>query len=158
MLKRVVAMCMCYYAALVPDKPLGAPASVKRVYWSAPMRTPSFPPGTHYYDSKRRDLMEGVSKCMIARQKAQARFDEYRDTQRSHDEVDADDSNMNKRLGQQQSSTAISRMVRQPDLPASNCAIDYPTTTPLLLRLHPSYRHWIITCISIWAHQFTTMG
>ena len=31
--KRVVAMGMCYNPALVRDKPLGAPASVKRVYY-----------------------------------------------------------------------------------------------------------------------------
>ena len=67
--KRVVAMDISYNPALVRDKSLGAPASVKRAYWSAPMRTPSFPQGTQYYDSKRGDLIEGVSKCMISRQK-----------------------------------------------------------------------------------------
>ena len=29
-----------------------------------PLRTPNFPPGTHDYDPKRHDLIEGVSKCM----------------------------------------------------------------------------------------------
>ena len=42
-----------------------------------PLRTPNFPPGTHDYDPKRHDLIEGVSKCMIARQEAQAKFNEY---------------------------------------------------------------------------------
>ena len=37
-----------------------------------PLRTPNFPPGTHDYDPKRHDLIEGVSKCMISGQKAQA--------------------------------------------------------------------------------------
>ena len=31
--KREVAMGMCYNPALVRDKPLGSPVSVKRVYW-----------------------------------------------------------------------------------------------------------------------------
>ena len=35
-----------------------------------PLRTPNFPPGTHDYDPKRHDLIEGVSKCMISRQEA----------------------------------------------------------------------------------------
>ena len=33
-----------------------------------PLRTPNFPPGTHDYDPKRHDLIEGVSKCMISGQ------------------------------------------------------------------------------------------
>ena len=37
-----------------------------------PLRTPNFPPGTHDYDPKRHDLIEGVSKCMISGQEAQA--------------------------------------------------------------------------------------
>ena len=37
-----------------------------------PLRTPNFPPGMHDYDPKRHDLNEGVSKCMISRQEAQA--------------------------------------------------------------------------------------
>ena len=36
-----------------------------------PLRTPNFPPGTHDYDPKRHDLIEGVSKCMITGQEAQ---------------------------------------------------------------------------------------
>ena len=50
-----------------------------------PLRTPSFPPGTHDYDPKRHDLIEGVSKCMISGQEAQAKFNEYHETQGSHD-------------------------------------------------------------------------
>ena len=41
-----------------------------------PLGTPSFPPGTHDYDPKRHDLIEGVSKCMISRE-AQAKFNEH---------------------------------------------------------------------------------
>ena len=37
-----------------------------------PLRTPNFPPGTH--DPKKHDLIEGVSKCMISGQEAQAKF------------------------------------------------------------------------------------
>ena len=61
--------------------------------------TPSFPPGTHDYDPKRHDLIEGVSKCMIAREEAQAKFNEYHEAQRSHDEVYTDGSKMNERVG-----------------------------------------------------------
>ena len=61
--------------------------------------TPSFPPGTHDYDPKRHDLIEGVSKCMISRKEAQAKFDEYHEAQRSHDEVYTEGSKMNERVG-----------------------------------------------------------
>ena len=64
-----------------------------------PLRTPNFPPGTHDYDPKRRDLIEGISKCMISRQEAQAKFNEYRETQGSHDEVYTDGSKMNESWG-----------------------------------------------------------
>ena len=67
--------------------------------WSAPLRTPNFPPGTHDYDPKRHDLIEGVSKCMIVGQVAQAKFNEFREAQGSHDEVYTDGSKMNKRVG-----------------------------------------------------------
>ena len=36
------------------------------------------------YDPKQRDLVEGVSKCMISGQEAQAKFSEYHETQGSH--------------------------------------------------------------------------
>ena len=52
-----------------------------------PLRTPNFPPGTHDYDPRRHDLIEGVSKCMISGQEAQAKFNEFREAQGSHDEV-----------------------------------------------------------------------
>ena len=42
-----------------------------------PLRTPNFPPGTHDYDPKRHDLIEGVSKCMISGQEAKAKFNEF---------------------------------------------------------------------------------
>ena len=75
-------------------------ASVEiKVKWVCPPITPSFPPGTHYYDSKRHNLIEGVSKCMITRQEAQAKFNEYHETQGSHDEVYTDGFKMNERVG-----------------------------------------------------------
>ena len=46
-----------------------------------PLRTPNFPPGTHDYDPKRHDRIEGVSKCMISGQEAQAKFNEFREAQ-----------------------------------------------------------------------------
>ena len=50
-----------------------------------PLITSIFPPGTHNYDPKRHNLIEGVSKCMITRHKAQAKFNEYHEAQGSHD-------------------------------------------------------------------------
>ena len=64
-----------------------------------PLRTPNFPPGTHDYDPKRHNLIEGVSKCMISGQKAQAKFNEFREAQGSHDEVYTDGSKMNESGG-----------------------------------------------------------
>ena len=63
-----------------------------------PLRTPNFPPGTHDYDPKRHNLIEGVSKCMISGG-AQAKFNEFREAQGSHDEVYTDGSKMNERVG-----------------------------------------------------------
>ena len=64
-----------------------------------PLRTTNFPPGTHGYDPKRHDLIEGVNKCKISRQEAQAKFNEYCEAQGSHDEVYTDGSKMNERVG-----------------------------------------------------------
>ena len=64
-----------------------------------PLRTPNFSPGMHYYDPKRHDLIEGVSKCMISGQEAQAKFNEFLEAQGSHDEVYTDGSKMNERVG-----------------------------------------------------------
>ena len=65
-----------------------------------PLITPSFPPGTHDYDPNRHNLIEGiVSKSMITRQEAQAKFNEYHETEGSHDEVYTDGSKMNERVG-----------------------------------------------------------
>ena len=73
-----------------------AEINAKLVY---PLGTPIFPPGTHDYDPKRHDLIEGVSKCMISREEAQAKFNEYHEAQESHDEVYTDGSKMNERVG-----------------------------------------------------------
>ena len=56
----------------------------------------------------------GVNKCMISREEAHAKLNEYCETQWSHNELYTDGSRMNEILGKQQSCTAISRMVRQP--------------------------------------------
>ena len=88
-----------------PSPPIGlkveeamtsAEINAKLVY---PLRTPNFPPGTHDYDPKRHDLIDGVSKCMISRQEAQAKFNEFCEAQGSHDEVYTDGSKMNERVG-----------------------------------------------------------
>ena len=60
-----------------------------------PLRIPSFPPGTHNYNPKRHNLIEGVNKCMISRPEAQTKFREYQETLGSHDEVFTDCSKMN---------------------------------------------------------------
>ena len=49
-----------------------------------PLRTPNFPPGTHDYDPKRHDLIEGVSKCMISGQEAQAKYSQKTARQQHH--------------------------------------------------------------------------
>ena len=48
-------------------------------------------------DPKRHDLIEGVSKCMISGQEAQAKFNEYREAQGSYYEFYTDGSKMNER-------------------------------------------------------------
>ena len=62
-----------------------------------PLRTPCFPPGTHEYDPKKHNLIEG--KCMITREEAPAKFREYHDALGSHDEVYTDGSKINERVG-----------------------------------------------------------
>ena len=64
-----------------------------------PLRQPSFPPGTHKYDPSRHNLIEGVSKCMISREEAQAKFYEYCGTLGPHDEVYTDGSKIDERVG-----------------------------------------------------------
>ena len=88
-----------------PAKPIGL--KVEEAMRSAeidietvcPLRTPTFPPGTHEYEPKRHSLIEGVSKCMITREEAQAKFREYLDAQGPHDEVYTDGSKIDKRVG-----------------------------------------------------------
>ena len=88
-----------------PAKPIGL--KVEEAMTSADIEietvctltTPTFPPGTHEYDPKRHSLIEGVSKCMIRREEAQAKFREYRDAQGPHDEVYTDGSKIDKRVG-----------------------------------------------------------
>ena len=88
-----------------PAKPIGL--KVEEAMTSAeidiekvcPLKTPTFPPGTHEYDPKRHGLIEGVSKCMITRQEPQAKFREYRDAPGPHDEVYTDGSKIDERLG-----------------------------------------------------------
>ena len=42
-----------------------------------PLKMPSFTPGTHEYDPERHSLIEGVSKFMVTREEARAKFNEY---------------------------------------------------------------------------------
>ena len=64
-----------------------------------PLRTPNFPPGTHEYDPKKHNLIEGVSKCVITRDEDQVRFREFRGAQGPHDEVYTDGFKINERVG-----------------------------------------------------------
>ena len=121
-----------------------------------PLGTPSFPAGAHNYDPKIHDLIKGVSKCMISIQEAQAELNEYRCEWVTritwwglhwwHG------SKWTREWGQQRSSTAISRMVRQP---TANCPEDCQTTAPSLqMKLQPPLWRW--TSTDTWV-QFITM-
>ena len=117
-----------------------------------PSRTLSVPPGTHEYDPKKHNLIEGVSKCMITREEAQAKLREYHVAQGPHDEVYTDGSKINERVGATGSSITISRMVRRP---AASCPRDSQMTAPsLLLKLQPLLWHW--TIIGTWT-LYSTM-
>ena len=88
-----------------PTRPVGlrveaAVASAEiNVDLICPLRQPSFPPGTHKYDPSRHNLIERVSKCMISREEAQAKFNEYCGTLGPHDEVYTDGSKIDERVG-----------------------------------------------------------
>ena len=106
-----------------------------------PLRTPNFPPGTHDYDPKRHNLIEGVSKFMFSRQEAQAKCNEYHETQGSHDEVYTDVSKMNERVGAaavinchfQNGETTCPQLSKPKD--------DQTTAPSLQLRLQPLVWH-----------------
>ena len=88
-----------------PTQPVGL--KVEEVLTSAeidaemvcPLKMPSFPPGTHEYDPERHSLIEGVSKFMITREEARAKFHEYHNALGPHDEVYTDGSKINERVG-----------------------------------------------------------
>ena len=108
-----------------------------------PLRTPNFPPGTHDYDPKRHDLIEGVSKCMISGQEAQAKFNEFHEAQGSHDEVFIEGV---------VAAAVINRHFGNGETTCRQLSKDCQTTAPSLqLRLHPSVGHWTIT--NTWAQS-----
>ena len=55
-----------------------------RVELVCPLRTPSFSPGTHKYDPKKHNFIEGMSKFMMTREEAQVKFRKYGDAQGPH--------------------------------------------------------------------------
>ena len=59
---------------------------------------PSFPPGTHEYEPERHSLIEGVSKFMMTREEARAKFHEYHNALGPYD-VYTDGSKINERVG-----------------------------------------------------------
>ena len=114
-----------------------------------PLRTPNFPPGAHDYDARRHNLIEAVSKCMISRQEAQAKFSEYHEAQGSHDEVYTDGSKMNKRVG---AAAVINRYFQNGE---TTCLV--PRTTSWLSPLWSNTDYWpyaagvcIVTGMSWW--------
>ena len=113
-----------------------------------PLRTPKFPTGTHNYDPKRHDLIEGVSKCMTSGQEAQAKFNEFREAKGSHDEVYTDGSKMNESGGS---------CGHQPPFPKwwdnLSPTVQKTSAPSLQLRLQPSVWHWTIT--NTWAQSIT---
>ena len=87
-----------------PAKPIGLKVEAMTsaeidIETVCPLKTPTFPPGTHEYDPKRHSLIEGVSKCMITREEAQVKFKEHHDAQGPHDEVYTDLSKIDERVG-----------------------------------------------------------
>ena len=94
-----------------PAKPIGlkveeAMASAEiGIETVCPLKTPTFPPGTHEYEPKRHSLIEGVSKCMIKRlrpnSKSIAMLKDYMM------KSTLTDLRLMREWGQQQSSTAI---------------------------------------------------
>ena len=64
-----------------------------------PSKMPSFPPWTHEYDPERHSLIGGVSKFMITREEAPAKFHEYHNALGPHDEVYTDGSKINESVG-----------------------------------------------------------
>ena len=64
-----------------------------------PLKTPNLPPGTHAYDPKRHNLIEGVSKSLIIGQEARATFNEFCRNQGPHDEVYTDGSKVEEKVG-----------------------------------------------------------
>ena len=103
------------------------------------LRTPNFPQGTHDYDPKRHELLEGVSKCMISRQGTQAKFNEYHELQGSHDEVYTDRTKMNERLGAVE---VINHHFQNGERICHQLSKRLPeNTSPLQLRLQPSVWH-----------------
>ena len=141
-----------------PTYPIGlkveaAMASVEiKVESVCPLITPSFPPGTHNYDPKRHNFIEGVSKCMITRQEAQAKFNEYHETQGSHDEVYTDGSKMNERVG---AAAVINHHFPDGETTCPHLSKRLPDNSTIFAAEATAItRHWTIT--STWA-QFTTM-
>ena len=65
----------------------------------SPFLIPDFPPGSHVYDPRRENLIDGINKDMIDPLRAQADFWEYQESIGVHDEVYTDGSKVNERVG-----------------------------------------------------------
>ena len=65
----------------------------------SPLVIPDFPPGSHVYDPRRENLIDGINKDMIDPLRAQADFWEYQESIGVHDEVYTDGSKVNERVG-----------------------------------------------------------
>ena len=112
-----------------------------------PLRTPNFPPGTHEYDPKRHDLIEGVGKSMISGQEAQAKLNAFPEAQGSHDEVYTDDSKKNERVG---AATVINRHFQNGKTTCRQLSKRLPDNSTIFAAEATALsRHW--TIINKWA-------
>ena len=64
----------------------------------SPFVIPDFPPGSHVYDPRKENLIDGINKDMIDPLRAQADFWEYQESIGVHDEVYTDGSKVNERV------------------------------------------------------------
>ena len=89
----------------LPTQPIGLkvegalPSAEIGAEMVCPLKIPSFPPGTHGCNPERHSLIKVVSKFIITREKAQAKFNEYQNALGPHDEVYTDGSKIIERVG-----------------------------------------------------------
>ena len=84
-----------------PTHPVGLKVDTAPVFaeintdFICPLNKPNFSPRVRGYDSKKYSPIERVNKCMLPRQEAHVKFNEYCDTQWSLDEIYTDGPKIN---------------------------------------------------------------